>query len=429
MVKLLVIEQQHFHAALVQKYAHADIDSVVHLFADTDTAVEGYTKLIDQYNSRETDPTNWKIKTYYGNDFVDKAFQGETGNVVILAGDNQKKIDYMVSSVKHHRDVFADKPLVIDAKGYEKLKGLLKDSKEKTSLVYDIMTERYDVKNQIVKALLNNGDFSGGIKNSKGEPSVIFSSIHNFIKEVSGSPLTRPAMFYNTAQQGEGLVDVTTHYIDLIQWMLSFEQVIDIDKDIHLDKSFRWKTTLSKADFTRSTNLQDYPADLLVNVNKDNALDVFSNGKMEYSFKGVPVSVSVKWVVESPDGKGDQFYASFLTNRFKIEIKPDEAGQASVFVTPYKDDNEFADRLNAALGSIEALPNLKFHKINGVYKILIPDNLYLSHEDHFAKVLNQFLQYRKEGSLPEWEKSFMLAKYYLTTQALDQAKTIENEEN
>ncbi|NGF56372.1 oxidoreductase [Parapedobacter sp. SGR-10] len=427
-VSLLVIEPQHFHAALVQKYVHAEIDSVVHLFAQTDTAVEGYTKLIEQYNSRETDPTNWKIKTYYGNDFLDKAFVGETGNVVVLAGDNQKKIDYIASSAGHGRDVFADKPLVIETKGYQKLKDLLEDAKG-TSLVYDIMTERYDVKNQVVKALINNQSLSGGMLVNDQEAAIQFSSVHHFIKEVSGSPLIRPVLFYNTAQQGEGLVDVTTHYIDLVQWMLSSEQPIDIAKDVKLNKSVRWKTTLTKADFTRSTNLPDYPAALSAFVEENNTLGVFSNGRMEYVFKDVPVSISVKWNVESKDGKGDQFHASFLTKQFKIEIKPDEVGKAAVFVTPNQDDNEFAGRLNDALASVEDLPGLKFEKTSsGAYKILIPDNLYLSHEDHFAKVLNQFLQYRKEGTLPDWEKSFMLAKYYLTTQALDQAKTVENEE-
>jgi len=428
-VNLLVIEPQHFHAALVQKYAHAEIDSVVHLFADTDTAVEGYTNLIEQYNSRETDPTNWKIKTYYGNDFLDKAFVGETGNVVVLAGDNQKKIDYMVSAVTHGKDIFADKPLVIETKGYQKLKGLLEEDSKGTSLVYDIMTERYDVKNQVVKALINNQTFSGGMLADDQKASIQFSSVHHFIKEVSGNPLIRPVLFYNTAQQGEGLVDVTTHYVDLVQWMLSSEQPIDIAKDVKLNRSVRWKTTLTKAEFTRSTNLPDYPTALSAFVEENNSLGVFSNGKIEYVFKDVPVSISVKWNVESKDGKGDQFHASFLTKQFKIEIKPDEVGKAAVFVTPNQDDNEFAGRLNDALASVEDLPGLKFEKTSsGAYKILIPDNLYLSHEDHFAKVLNQFLQYRKEGTLPDWEKSFMLAKYYLTTQALDQAKTVENEE-
>ena len=43
-------------------------------------------------------------------------------------------------------------------------------------------------------------------------------SVHYFSKLVSGAPLKRPAWFFDTAQQGEGLVDITTHLVDLVQW-------------------------------------------------------------------------------------------------------------------------------------------------------------------------------------------------------------------
>jgi len=421
-VKLLVIEPEHFHAALVQKYANDEIDPLVHLFADSAITAEGYTQLIDQYNSRETDPTHWDITEYYGADYVEKAFQGETGNVVVLAGDNAKKIDYITRAVQHNRDVFADKPLVIDGAGYSKLKTLMDDSNKNSALVYDIMTERYDVKNQIIKALINNKEFSGGLQVNDNEPSIAFSSIHHFIKEVSGKPLTRPVLFFNTKQQGEGLVDVTTHYIDLIQWMLSSEQVIDIDRDIQLKDAQRWATNLSKADFTKATNLEDYPSSLLADVTAEQTLNVFSNGKIDYSFKGIPVSIAVEWAVESLDGRGDQFHAKFLTKQFDIEVKADVNAKMAVFLTPNTNDAHFEDELKGALAAIKDLPNLSYEKENGQYKISIPDALYLSHEEHFAKVLQQFLKYRKDGSLPAWEKSFILAKYYLTTKSLEFAK-------
>ncbi|NGM62716.1 oxidoreductase [Sphingobacterium sp. SGG-5] len=421
--ELLVIDPQHFHAALTQKYANEGIDTLVHLFAESENTATGYTELIEQYNSRDTDPTHWNIVGYYGADFLEKAFQGATGNVVVLAGDNQKKIDYITQAVQHDRDVFADKPLVIDVAGYNKLKALMGDnSKEHPTLIYDIMTERYDVKNQIIKALINNREFSGGLQAAGSEPVITFASTHHFIKEVSGKPLIRPVLFFNTKQQGEGLVDVTTHYVDLVQWMLSSEQVIDIERDIQLTGARRWATTISKADFTRVTNLAEYPSSLLPDVAADQTLEVFSNGKMDYSFKGVPVSISVEWAVESLDGRGDQFRASFRAKQLTLDVKADENAKMAVFLTPGNDDTRFEDKLKSALASIADLPGLSYEKVNGQYKILIPETLYLSHEEHFAKVLQQFLQYRKDKSLPAWEKSFILAKYYLTTKSLEYAK-------
>ena len=43
-------------------------------------------------------------------------------------------------------------------------------------------------------------------------------SVHHFSKIVAGAPLKRPQWFFDVRQQGEGIVDVTTHLVDLVQW-------------------------------------------------------------------------------------------------------------------------------------------------------------------------------------------------------------------
>ena len=35
---------------------------------------------------------------------------------------------------------------------------------------------------------------------------------------MNGKPLQRPGWYYDTDQQGEAIVDVTTHLVDLVQW-------------------------------------------------------------------------------------------------------------------------------------------------------------------------------------------------------------------
>lgn len=423
-VRFIVVEPQHFHAALVQKYKNSEVDSQVYVYADTITKAASYVDFIEQYNNRVENPTNWEISSYYGADFKEKAFKENDGNVVVLAGDNKNKIEFIVEAIEHNKDVFADKPLVINTGGYDKLSHLLDRVDHDHSFVYDIMTERYDVKNQILKALINNIAFSGGMMVTSDKPAISINSLHHFLKEVSGSPLIRPAMFYNTLQQGEGLVDVTTHYIDLVQWILSSEQVIDIEKDVRFIEAQRWKTDVSLTDFKRSTKLDNYPAYLESSVNLNHTLNVFSNGRLLYNFKGIPVSIAVNWEVESKDGKGDQFNALFETNNFKISIKADREGKSALFLKPNLEVVDFDDNLAKALAEIGDLPNLRFTKQGEEYRIIIPDELYLSHEEHFGKVLQQFLEYRKNRALPDWEKSFMLAKYYLSTRALKEAKTI-----
>lgn len=419
--KLIIIDPQHFHAALVQKVNNPLIDNQVGLYAEQAPTVEGYKSLIQQYNSRSVNPTSWKLSEYYGNDFLTKAISEDKGDVVVLAGDNKQKINYIAEAVKHHKTVFADKPLVINDEGFNQLKQIL-ENREFSSMVYDIMTERYDVKNIIIKHLVNNKKFSGGFEANAEKPLIEFKSTHHFIKSVSGKPLVRPAMFFDVNKQGEGLVDVTTHYIDLVQWILASDKPIELNRDVLFKNSSRWSTNLSKTDFEEATALKEFPKEFKSFTNKNEQLEVFSNGKMDYMLFGVPISLAVQWNVKSLDGKGDQFTALFNTENIKLEVRPDKEGKSSIYIMP-KQAAHFDDVLNSALKAIKECPGLSFVKESNAYKIIIPEKLYLSHEDHFAKVLHQFLEYKKEGKIPDWEKSFMLTKYYLTTQALKHAQT------
>lgn len=419
--RLIVVDPQHFHAALVQKYRHDQIDSVVHLFAHDAKDVVGYHGLIAQYNGRENKPTNWGIVSYFGEDFASKAFTDNSeGNLLVLAGDNSKKIAYMQHATQSGLDVFADKPLVVDKVGYSKLKNLIIGEK---NLIYDIMTERYDVKNEILKALILDEEFSGGFAENSPTPLITFSSTHHILKEVSGKPLVRPTLFFNTNRQGEGLVDVTTHYIDLVQWIVASEQVIDIEKNIQLQKATRWKTILSKDQFLKATNLIDFPKELSGSIH-NNQLEIFSNGTIDYLFKNIPVSIAVQWKAEPTNGRGDQFYAQFSTRNVKFEVKADTQGKPSLFLYSKKRDSQFSEKIKKALAKTKKFVDVDMQFVDNQYQLIIPNYLYLSHEEHFTKVVDQFLKYRDRRKLPDWENSFLLAKYYLTTQALEKAETI-----
>ena len=53
-------------------------------------------------------------------------------------------------------------------------------------------------------------------------------------------------------------------------------------------------------------------------------------------------------------------------------------------------------------------------------RVVIPDRYRVGHEAHFAEVTGRFLGYLKDpASLPKWEKANMLAKYWVTTQAVE----------
>ena len=50
---------------------------------------------------------------------------------MVVAGKNSKKIDYVLEAVKAGLNVYADKPLVIDPEGFEKLKEAFRIANEK----------------------------------------------------------------------------------------------------------------------------------------------------------------------------------------------------------------------------------------------------------------------------------------------------------
>ena len=45
------------------------------------------------------------------------------------------------------------------------------------------------------------------------------------IKTVAGVPLRRPVWFFDIDEYGEGLADVGTHVVDLVQWTVAPDQV------------------------------------------------------------------------------------------------------------------------------------------------------------------------------------------------------------
>ena len=70
--------------------------------------------------------------------------------------------------------------------------------------------------------------------------------------------MLRPAWYFDVQQQGEGIVDVTTHLVDLIQWECFPEQILN-PSDITMISAKRWPTIISKEEFKGVTGLDDFP--------------------------------------------------------------------------------------------------------------------------------------------------------------------------
>jgi hypothetical protein len=67
-------------------------------------------------------------------------------------------------------------------------------------------------------------------------------------------------------------------------------------------------------------------------------------------------------------------------------------------------------------------PGLSIRQDDREARLVIPDKFRVGHEAHFAQVARRFFDYVKDPkSLPAWERSYMLAKYYVSTVGVELA--------
>ncbi len=152
------------------------------------------------------------------------------------------------------------KQAIITIKGYvvEKfpmLEAAYDTARIKGVYLYDVMTERYDVLNAISRELLKNKTLFGELESgSQDKPSIQLESVHHFYKNVSGNALLRPAWFYDVEQQGEGIVDVSTHLVDLIHWICFPDSTIDYKTNVRVISAKHWPTKVLKRNLKNRPN-------------------------------------------------------------------------------------------------------------------------------------------------------------------------------
>ena len=425
-VKLITLDPGHFHAALVQKTMYPGVDSVVHVYAPPGADLQLHLDRINGYNNRTENPTTWKEEVYTGNDFMEKMLNEKKGNIIVMSGNNRKKTEYILQAIEKGFNVLADKPMVTNTKNFELLKTAFASAEKNNVLLYDIMTERYEITTMLQREFSQVPEVFGQLeKGTADNPAITKESVHHFYKYVSGNVLTRPAWFMDVTQEGEGITDVTTHLIDLVQWECFPEQVINYEKDVHLSAARRWTTDMTLSQFNAVTKLNGFPDYLRKDVVNDSILKIYSNGEINYQLKDIHAKVSVIWAYKAPEGTGDTHYSIMRGTKANLIIRQgaEQKYKPVLYIEPVnKSDNSFETVLMNGLKSIQSkYPGIELIKMATGWEITIPEKYKEGHEAHFARVTEKFLQYFKDKKLPAWEVPNMLAKYYTTTSALDLA--------
>ncbi|MCF8341222.1 MAG: Gfo/Idh/MocA family oxidoreductase [Chitinophagaceae bacterium] len=425
-IKLITLDPGHFHAALIQKSMYPQVDPSVHVYAEEGNDLKWHLERIEGYNKRSESPTNWQEKVYTGKDFFKKMIAEKQGNVVVLAGNNRLKTSYILEAIQNGYNVFADKPMVINLVGFNQLKKAFAIAKQKNVQLYDIMTERYEITTILQRAFSLQPEVFGQLeKGTPNDPAVTKESVHHFYKYVSGSVLTRPSWFFDVNQEGDGIVDVTTHLVDLIQWECFPEKIINYTKNVHILQANSWNTAITPGEFMAVTKETQIPEYLQSIKDAKGNLQVKSNGAFTYTINGVHAKVSVIWNYRAPEGTGDTHYSLMRGSLASLVIKQgkEEQYKPTLYIYPVKNTATYETSLTNAVAALQAnYPGISYKKTTNGFEILVPEKYKEGHESHFARVTEKYLDYLQHKNMPAWEVPNMIAKYYTTSMARELAE-------
>jgi predicted dehydrogenase len=403
--RLVIEEPGHFHATLVQREMYPWLEPRVSVYAPLGAELIEYLSRVARFNARTEDPTSWELDVHISRDPMGEMIRDRAGDIVVFTGRNRGKIDKILAALRAGFHVMADKPWIIRSADLPKLEEALEIAAEKRLAAYDIMTERYEVTSQLQRELVKTGEIFGRPK------AVAARSIHNIMKVVAGVPLRRPAWFFDIEQYGEGLADVGTHVVDLVQWTAFADQPIDYRRDIELIRAKRWPIVLSREQF-RAVTGEEIGGE---------SFRYFCNNMVAYKLCGVPVVMEITWDWEAAPGRGDVYEATFEGTRSRIDVRQDV--RPEVYVKPAADG--VADAVERKVSELQdRWPGLAMERLRDEVHLVIPEKFRVGHEAHFAQVTNQFAQYlAAPDSMPAWETPGMRAKYYVSTKGTEMGVT------
>jgi predicted dehydrogenase len=251
-------------------------------------------------------------------------------------------------------------------------------------------------------------------KGSPNSPAVTKESVHHFSKLVNGAPLQRPPWFFDSKQQGEAIVDVTTHLTDLVQWECFPGEVIT-PGDVKILTARSWDTAVTLAEFTKATKLDTWPDYLKPLVDANGVLQTPANGEFTYTLRGVHAKVSVLWKFEAPSGAGDTHDSLLRGTKASLHIRQgkEQGYKPVLYIEPASTpDDAWRKALTDAVVKLnETWPGVAVKDLGGRWEVVVPEKYKVGHEAHFSQVSEEFLGYLQGKPVPAWEVPNTLAKY------------------
>lgn len=412
---VLVLNPGHFHAALTLRRSHPRLSDDVYVYADDGPDVDSFLRIVETFNRRAEAPTQWKLHVYRGAGFLDRLRAERRGDIVIMAG---KSHDRMAIIRLLHAEgflVLGDKPWLIAPDQIASLHEVT----AAPPLAMDIMTERHEIATRVQQALAARPEIFGRFRLDGSEPAIEIESVHHLYKVVNQRPLVRPPWYFDVEVQGEGITDVTTHLVDLTQWMVGEGRPFAYERDVELLSARQWPTAVPRETFERITGLRDFPSALRASM-RNGELSYLCNAQLSYRLRSVPVRLETLWRLAIPEGGGDTHHAIMRGSGADLTVNqgPETAFRTELTVHPVQGSSRFARALQSAIRSLHDLfPGVGLEPSGPGFRVTIPAGLRTTHEEHFAAVLEQFLAYADRGQWPDNLGPDLVTKYTLLARA------------
>ena len=422
-IRLMTLLPGHFHAALVQARMIPGIHPRCHVYGPLDADTLAHMTRIAAFNTHTTHPTTWEVDLRAGPHWLERFHREQPGNTVVLSGRNRTKIDLMRLAVGEGLNVLADKPWVIDPEDFPKLEKLFKEADLREVLLWDMMTERREVTNRLQRELVRDTELFGRWQaGTQKRPALTLESTHHLKKTVSGQPLARPWWWFDSGISGEAIADVGTHLADLALWFVAPDVPVDYRTDITMLSAESWPLVLSEEQFCAVTGLPSYPKPI-TNRLVNGQLYYAGNNTVTFLLGGVNVKLTTLWEYEAAPGSGDTHSSTALGTLARVAVRQQPGSAPDVFVaaTIPTDHPQMLARLEAKCETLQQdFPGVQVRDLGTEAVLLIPDKLRTPHESHFAAMMEEFSYYfYNPRALPSWERPNTLARYYITTKAVE----------
>ena len=413
--RVVLYEPGHFHAALLFRTPNPRLARDIHVYATPGPERDAFMVLVESFNQRPEQPTGWNLHLHGGEDLLERLIADGHGDVAVLAGRNNTKLALIARLTRAGLHVLADKPWLTDSSQLQ----YLAEATAGPQLAMDIMTIRHEILARLCHQVIASPELFGTfVTQDADEPAIAIGSVHHLYKTVNGRPLQRPPWYYDTAVQGDGLVDIQSHMAEQAQWWVLGDAVGNSERDIVLDAARCWTTPVPLQVFRDSTGLSQYP-DALQAAVQDGVLAYACNGEIHYRLRGVSIQQTAEWRLQEPAGGSDLHRVTLRGSRCQVHVRqgPKTGYQAEVHLAPVAGiDLEPMLRAHVA-GWQEHFPGLAWVSSDLGFRLVTPPALDRGHESHFPLVLDTFLDYLDRGSWPQALPARIRMRYTLLAQA------------